>query len=253
MNTDSRPSEESRIHTRILRFGLGCDASRAYWRAVDDPDDERTNIDAFRGQWFGQVSENRAKVIMRDMRARYDAYPAALRVLSRWCPSDLSVRKVICHWHLQLSDPLYRRFTGDYLVERRMRFNAETTRDHVARWVDEQQPDRWSQTTCLEFASKLLSAAYAADLIETNRDPRRLVYPRVPDEALSYGLHLFREVETTGSILENPYLRAVGLTEHFLEDRIRTLEGVELRKMGDLTDFDSRAANLSGWAEEMAS
>jgi len=28
-------------------------------------------------------------------------------------------RRVICHWHLQLTDPLYRSFTGGYLAERR--------------------------------------------------------------------------------------------------------------------------------------
>lgn len=252
MNPDSRPSEETRIHTRILRFGLGCDESRAYWRVVDDPADERTNEEAFRGQWFGQVSENRASVIMANMKARFDAYPEALRLLARWCPDDLATRKIICHWHLQLSDPLYRKFTGDYLVERRRVFDAETTRDHVARWVDEQQPDRWATTTCLEFAGKLLSAAYAAGLVETNRDPRRLVYPSVPDDALSYGLHLFREVKTSGTLLENPYLRSVGLIENFLEDRIRTLEGVDVRRMGELTDFDSRVSSLSGWAKEIS-
>lgn len=249
----SSPSEETRIHTRILKFGLGCDESRAYWRRVEDPEQQRTSMDAFRGQWFGQVSENRAKDIMTNMRARYDAYPEALAALSTWVPTELPVRKVICHWHLQLSDPLYRRFTADYLADRRRNFDAETTRDHVSRWVEDQQPDRWSTKTCLEFASKLLSAAHAADLVATNRDPRKLAYPAVPDDALRYGLHLLREVRTTGSLLDNPYLGSVGLTGNFLEDRIRRLDGVEMRRMGDLTDFESHIDTLSGWTREKTS
>ena len=32
---------------------------------------------------------------------------------------DPATRQVICHWHAQLSDPIYRRFTGEFLIERR--------------------------------------------------------------------------------------------------------------------------------------
>lgn len=249
--TDKKPSEVTRIHTQILRFGLGVDQARAYWDHIDDPVSERTAMDAFSGQWFGQVSENRAKIIMRNMRARFDAFPAALRLLSKWRPRDVQTRTMICHWHVQLSDPLYRSFTGDFLVTRRERFDAEIERDQVSRWVAEQQPGRWGDSTRMEFASKLLSVAYAAGLVESNRDPRRLVYPRVPDEALSYLLHLLREVKSSGSLLKNRYLRSVGLTGKFLEDRIRTLEGVELRRMGDLTEFTSQRSSLKQWADEV--
>lgn len=246
-----KPAEETYVHTRILKFGLGADESRAYWGRVEDVEAERSSEQAFREQWFGQVSESRAKIIMTNMRKRYDAYPTALRLLCRWRPSDAHTRTVICHWHLQLSDPLYRAFTGDYLVERRERRSGEVERDQVRRWVEEQEPDRWAPSTNTEFASKLLSAAYAAGLVESNRDPRRLIYPRVPDLALSYALHLLREVRFDGTLLDNPYLRSVGLSGSFLEDRIRKLDGVELRRMGDLTEFDSRIGNLESWSEEV--
>lgn len=244
------PAEETRIHTRILRFQLGVDESRAYWSFVDDPRAERTPLEAFNQRWFGSVSENRAKVIIRDMRARYDAFPAALEALSAWRGMRPATRILICHWHLQLADPLYRRFTGEYLVDRRESFDPEVDRERVTRWVGEQEPDRWARRTRVEFASKLLTAAHAAGLVETTRDPRPLVYPRVTDPALSYILHLLREVQIEGSLVDNPYLRSVGLTGKFLEDRLRTLPGVELRRMGDLVEFDSSSQDLKAWAKQ---
>lgn len=246
------PTEETEVHTKIVSFGLGCEEARSYWRRVDDPRADRTAMNAFRGQWFGQASENRCKRIMRNMRARYDAYPDALRVLSTWEPRDLEIRTVICHWHTQLADPLYRRFTGEYLEERRQTIGPEVDRSQVARWVAEQQPGRWKDATHREFASKLLSVAYKSGLVDSTRDPRPLVYPHVPDDALFYILHLLREVDFAGTLLDNPYLGSVGLTERFLEDRVRSLDGVELRRMGDLTEFDSRVDSLSDWAEEFA-
>jgi hypothetical protein len=256
-----KPAEQTKVHTHILRFGLGADEARAYWEQVGDrhpdqqahPDqqDKRTALDAFSGQWFGQVSEGTAKIVMRNMRARFDAFPATLRLLAKWRPRDVQTRTMICHWHVQLTDPLYRTFTSEFLVKRRQKFAAEIERDHVERWVEEQQPERWGDSTRRMFASKLLSVAYAAGLVESNRDPRRLVYPRVTDDALMYALHLWREVETSGTLLDNPYLRSVGLTGTFLEDRIRTLKGVELRRMGDLTEFTSKHSSFDTWAEEV--
>lgn len=244
----AEPIEESHIHTRILRFQLGVDESRAYWSSVEDPRAERSALEAFNQRWFGSVSENRAKIIMRDMRARYDAIPVALSVLSRWRDMRPATRILICHWHLQLSDPLYRRFTADYLVERREIFDGTVDRERVIRWVDEQQPERWGRRTRVEFASKLLTAAHAAGLVETTRDPRPLIYPRITDVALSYLLHLLREVRIDATIVDNPYLRSVGLTGKFLEDRVRILPGVTIRKMGDLLEFESSAPDLKTWA-----
>lgn len=242
-----KPQEETEIHTQILRFQLGTDESRAYWQraATGSPP---TTQDAFTEQLFGAVSERRTAVIMRQMRHRYDAFPPALDVLSRWKSMTPATRSLICHWHLQLADPLYRAFTDAYLEERRLGPNPEIERAQVLRWVQRQQPERWSHNTLLTFASKLLSAAYSAGLIEKNRDPRPLIYPRVPDEALSYLLHLLRGVRFEGTLLDNPYLRSVGMSGKFLEDRLRLLPGLKIHRMGDLIDFTSDVQTLHDWS-----
>ena len=77
--------------------------------------------------------------------------------------------------------------------------------------VADQGPGRWTMATKVQFASKLLSAAYAAGLVASRRDPRPLTVPRVPDDALEYLLYLLREVEFEGTLLDNPYVASVGL------------------------------------------
>ena len=76
-------------------------------------------IVAFEQRWFGNKSLSGVRTILRNFSDRFDAYPIALKVLQQWCPSELTTRQNICHWHLQLSDPIYRQFSGVYLEQRR--------------------------------------------------------------------------------------------------------------------------------------
>ena len=107
--------------------------------------------------------------------------------------ADRETRVVICHWHVQLVDPLYRAFTGDECPQKR-EGGRTLTRDAVLRWVRAQDPgDRWRAATHAQFASKLLSCAHAAGLITRTQDPRPLATPRVTNGALGYLLHILRD------------------------------------------------------------
>ena len=134
-------------------------------------------------------------------------------------------------------------------MNRRAGPRVEVTRDLVVAWVGEQGPDRWTMATRIQFASKLLSAAFSAGLIATNRDPRPVVIPRVPDEALEYLLYLLREVQFDGTLLENPYVTSVGLEGSSLDERLRGLPGLVFRRQGDLLDFGWRYPNIRAWAD----
>src|SRR5262249_40831129 len=149
--------------------------------------------------------------------------PEALAVLHRWRAMDAGTRQVLCHFHLQLSDPIYRRFTGVFLVQRRGLRDPRVDRDAVLRWFKQMFPERWSETTCVQFASKLLSAASEAGLVSLKRDPRMLLVPKVSDSALTYLLYLLRDLRFEGTLTENPYLASLGLTDSFLDQRLRTL------------------------------
>lgn len=238
------------VHTRLLKCTLEPEDSRAYWAHTDGS----TAVDAksaFERFLFGERSLRRVKVLLTNLRARYDAFPPALRVLHRWRPS-VETRLLVCHWHVQLTDPLYRAFSGEFLLERRERGRHDVTRDVVMAWVETQGPGRWTAGTRTQFASKLLSAAHGAGLVASKRDPRPLSFPSVPDEALEYLLYLLRAVEHTGSTLRNPYLRSVGLEGELLYERLRALPALRFRRQGELLDPGWRYPGLEAWAAQRA-
>jgi len=255
-----RPAEEHEVHTRILRLALGIEESRAYWASVDPsvPAAPRTTI-AFEQRWFGAKSPKRVRYLLTGFAARYDAYPGALAVLRRWSGMDPQVRRLVCHWHLQLTDPLYRAFAGSFLVARRqsdepVRIGGAATppaidRDIVLRWVQRTYEGRWGAATCIQFASKLLSAGSEAGLFTPKKDPRQLLVPRVPDVALAYLMYLLRGVRFEGTLMDNPYLASVGLTGAAVAPRLRALPGLGFRRMGDVTDFEWAAPDLPAWAD----
>lgn len=242
------PAEITQVHTRLLKCSLEVEESRAYWRhtAAGGP---VTPERAFEEYWFGSRSLDRIKVLLANLRARFDAFPAALAVLQRWSDIDLECRRVICHWHLQLSDPLYRAFTGDFLLARRDQRRPEIHRDVVIAWVADQGPGRWTMATRIQFASKLLSAAHTAGLVTTNRDPRPLAFPTVPAPALTYLLYLLREVDHGGTLLQNPYLASVGLAGDALDDRLRGLSDLSYQRQGAVTDLSWAFPSLAAWAD----
>jgi hypothetical protein len=238
------------VHTRILRLALGVEDSRSYWEHVDPsvPAVQRALV-AFEQRWFGSKSLERVRFLISCFVDRYDSFPEALAVLRRWRSMDAATRQALCHWHLQLSDPIYRQFTGKFLVDRRGLRDAKIDRDVVVRWVKGEFPGRWSDATVVQFASKLLSAASEAGLVSPKRDPRALLFPKVPDVALAYMLYLLRGLRYAGTLTENLYLASVGLSEGFLDQRLRALSGLTFRRMAHLTEFEWAAPDLASWAE----
>jgi hypothetical protein len=244
--------EATEIHTRILRLALGTEDSRRYWEHVDPrtPVVERALL-AFEQRWFGAKSLERTRYLLAGFFVRYDVYPGALDALRRWRSMDLVTRQAICHWHLQLSDPLYRRFTGEFLVARRGP-NGRVDRATVIRWLRAEYAERWSEATLAQFASKLLSAALEAGLV-SRRDPRSVPVPKVPDHALAYLLYLLRETRFQGALTDNPYLRSMGIDDDLLAMRARALPGVAMRRMMGLVEFDWQYPDLATWARETVS
>jgi hypothetical protein len=247
------PSEVTAIHTGLLRLALAVEESRAYWERFDPsiPPPERSKL-AFEQRWFGSKSLVRVRYLLGSFASRYEAFPTALSVLQRWTSMDLATRQALCHWHLQLSDPIYRKFTAELLVRRRGLGEPNVTRDAVLRWVMATFPQRWSEATCVQFASKLLSAALEAGLV-TKRDPRSVPLPKVGDHALAYLLYVLRETRFEGSLTRNPYLGSVGLDEDVLVARAKALPGVTVRRMMGLWEFEWAYPDLASWAVEVVS
>ena len=247
-----RPSESTDVHTRILRVTLAEPECRAYWSHVDlaVPANERPAV-AFEQRWFGARTMPRVRALVATLSQRFDATPDALAALRAWRSIPADARVLVCHWHLQLTDSVYRAFTGDWLAQRRAEGRATVDRDQVERWVHATWGERWAGATRLKFAGNLLSAAGEAGLVAGRSNPRKIVTPRVSDDALAYLLHLLREVQIGGSFLVNPYLASVGLEGELLTSRLRSLRSIEFRQLGDVVDVEWREPTLRAWAERV--
>ena len=226
---------------------LASSDSAAYWRAPDiaGTPAERPQT-AFREHWFGIKSEARVRTLLGDMALRFDAYPSALRALRAWRP-EARLAPWLCHFHTQLADPIYRRFTGDYLPSRIELGYLNVDRDAVARWVSETWPGRWSPATCLKFGSNLLATAHEAGLIEARKDPRPLSAPRPPKQAFEYMLYLLRDVEISGGLLDSPYFRSVASNSDMSAEMFRRLDGVRLEALGDVQNLSFSYPTLDEW------
>ena len=241
-----RPAEATELSSRLTKCGIEIDECRAWW-AHAGRTAAATSQQVFDEYWFGAKSIARIEVLVRSLRLRFDVYPAALQALHHWPHMKAETRRLICHWHLQLADPLYRAFAGRFLPDRRAMSAATVTRAMVVDWVGRQTGDAWRLPTRTQFATNALSAACAAGLVAGKRDPRALTIPAVPSEALGYLLHLLREIQIEGSLLENPYLASVGLVGAALDDRLRALPGIRFRRQGGLADFGWEYDGLDSW------
>jgi len=243
----ARAREEVRLHTRVLKCTLEIANSRIFWSEIGSDGLMQAEA-AFEAGWFGHRSLTRMRELLTNLRARYGSFPSALQVLHRWQGMSGDTQKLICHWHLQLSDPLYRLFSGTFLPERLLQGQPTVTKQQVVTWLGDAGAGRWAGSTRLQLASKLLSAAQSAGLIQGKRDPRPIVFPLVPDDALTYLLHLLREVDFEGTVVANPYLRSVGLEGNVLNDRLKRLADLSYGRQGDLVDMGWKHRDLAAWA-----
>ena len=89
---------------------------------------------AFEEYWFGMRSEARVRMLVGVLKGRFDRHPEALSVLRTWPDATPDERMLVCHWHVQLSDPLYQAFTGDLLPASRSRGHIRQQR--VVDWLE---------------------------------------------------------------------------------------------------------------------
>jgi hypothetical protein len=174
-----------------------------------------------------------------------------MAALVRWRPADMATLRTVCHVHAQLTDVTYRRFTCELLVPRRALREPSVDRSVVLRWLRRDVAPPWSEATYAQCATKLLTAATEAGLVAAGRKSRRVLYPKVTDEALTYVLYLLRHTKIEGSLTDNPYLASLGLEGDGLHARLRELPGIGYRRMQGVSEFAWRHADLEGWVEAL--
>jgi hypothetical protein len=147
-------------------MGLQVDASMRFWSHVQAGESaaERRRRAAQEG-WYPELSEARLKYLLSELEKRFPQ--SSLPALQAWSPEGERQAPLVCHWHLQCSDPLYRDFTSSYLVRLWARPDHGLSVAEVDAWLAARAPDRgWSATTRRRLASGLLGAAAEAGLLK---------------------------------------------------------------------------------------
>ncbi len=242
-------AEVTRPHTRMMKCTLEVEPSRAYWAEYGLINAPVSKEHAFERAIFGSKTFLRVDRLIADLRHRYDAYPFTLPVLGHWPEMNPADRALICHWHTQLADPIYRKFTGEFLVSRASGSRPIVDSDMTIAWIEAQVPERWQYPTKSKIASKMMTSAMTAEILASNRDPRTIRFPRISDTAVTYLMYLLREIKFAGSPLVNPYAASVGLDADMLTRRLRQIPAVGFRRQGELTEFQWQFADLEGWAD----
>ena len=241
-------AEVTRFHTRLLKCDLAVEQSRVYWQHASGQEDAPQPERAFSEYWFGARSLPRVRMLLAMLRERFDAWPEALRVLAGWKTMSSSTRRLICHWHLQLADPLYRHFTGVFLPQRRAESMHTIRRTVVVDWIEQLCPARWQISTRVQFTRKLIHSADKAGLLITSGDTAELQTARIDDISLAYLMYLLRSTQFQGTLLQNPYIASLGLDTDDVQGRLRRIPSVGLQRQSGLKEFNWQHESLEAWA-----
>lgn len=228
--------EVSQEHTGLLRMGLEVDSSVTFWnQASPGESPSARHARAISEGWFSRPSEARLKYLLTELGKRFpdDVLPA----LKSWKPEQESQSALVCHWHLQWSDPLYRAFCTDFWVSRWA--SPESTIDNhaVQGWLEKRGNHAdWSPSTTRRLASGLLSAATDAGLCKgAGKNLRELRVLQASPSSLDYlKAFLSQQSQDQRPVSEDPYLCGISITERsgFQEGLTQKGEGGQENALG---------------------
>ena len=171
-------------HTGLLRMGLEVEASRIFWKLATEGETSRERrARASAEDWYPDFSEARLRYVLSELERRFP--PATRSALRAWSPEEQSA--LVCHWHLQWSDPLYRDFTSSYLVTAWAMPDQGIGVSDVEGWLLQRGTHHgWSPSTRRRLASGLLGAATEAGFLAGHGRRRELRTVGVDRTSLAY-------------------------------------------------------------------
>lgn len=201
-------------HTGLLRLGLAVTASVAFWQHADPEETvQQRRLRAASEEWFGPLSASRHRYLLNQLTKRFSA--TALQALKRWQPDPERQAPLVCHWHLQWSDPLYRDFVSSYLVSAWARPDPGINVAMVDDWLSQRGSHvSWSVSTRRRLASGLLAAAREAGFLKGHGRDKELRTVTVDAACHAYLRSLLattpqperlaEELFLSGTLLEQP-------------------------------------------------
>lgn len=94
--------EVTLMHTQLLQLSLIPEESQVFWQNYDTEVGVEHAYDEY---WFGSVNKKTVRNLLVSLKKRFAQFPHCLYPLKKWSDISFQERNLVCHWHLQLSDP----------------------------------------------------------------------------------------------------------------------------------------------------
>lgn len=229
-----------------MRMGLAIEESRAFWLNYSPGISRQDQVDlAFEARWFGAKSYQRVGYLVNVLEQRF---AHSLNELKAWNPVEQADKRWICHFHLQFSDPLYRRFSTDYLIQCLQKSPPSVDSTSAQTWINAYYPKRWAGSTATRLSSGLLSSLREAGFCQGRRTPWLLQAPWVSDQALAYIVYFLRRARYEQTFWENSYFFSLSLGAD-IERRLLNLPYFTYHKVGQTRSLELKYVSFLKWLE----
>jgi hypothetical protein len=161
--------------------------------------------------WFGFLGDRIFSVLISGLYNRFGQFPKLISVLKDWIDNGIEHYdfNLVCHLHIQLTDPYYRWLTGEYLPERLGAglgsFNAEIIQpDFISYSTKELKAN-----TFRRLLSNLLRSAVECGLL-SGKEHRHFETPIVSTRFFGYLVYTLQEFNFPMSDLcDSPYIKSI--------------------------------------------
>lgn len=205
---------EKEPSTLIMKVGARLDETRIFLRNVDLLDDLKLQKEkVWNEQWFGFLSEEMTERLVYANYQRFTQFPDLIQVIKNWMNKGLENHdfKLICHFHIQLSDPFYRWATGDYFYERYKDGFDDISSPILTKKLEEQFKNLKTLTTQSynRISRGILSSARDTGILKGKAD-KSFNTPLVSIEFLGYVIYSLQKFDFPFSELPNsPYIKSI--------------------------------------------
>ena len=199
-------------HTTMIRMAARINESKTYLINYSEAlNRSELKNSAWNESWFGFLGDSIFAVLISGLYNRFGQFPKQVSVLKQWINSGIEHYdfNLVCHLHIQLTDPYYRWLTGEYLPERCNSglgtFNADLIQADFAAYSTK----KMKSNTCRRLLSNLLSSAVECGLL-SGKAQRQFETPIVSSKLFGYLVYTLQEFNFPMSDLrESPYIQSI--------------------------------------------
>jgi hypothetical protein len=199
-------------HMTMLRIGARIEESRSYIRNYQAGYTvKELKLKAWDEQWFGFIPESIFVRLIPAFHSRFGNYPEMVNVIQNGITKGLESYdfKMICNFHIQISDPYYRWFSGDYIPNRLDNGLQEITSTTTAVDFNTKFKKNIKANTLKHFAVNLLNSANDTGLLKGTK-LRVTQTPTVTVFFLGYLIYTLGSFDfPMADLINSPFIKSI--------------------------------------------